>query len=791
MKHRGYFQTFYKTAYFIFLLLFLACQSSAEKITPRSDYREVAKELERIITHEMEDKKLPAVSIALVDDQEIVWAQGFGFADPDRKIPATASTVYRVGSVSKLFTDIGIMQLVERGLINLDAPITDYLPDFKPENPFGKLITLRQLMSHRSGLVREPPVGNYFDDTAPTLKQTVASLNHTRLVYEPEVRTKYSNAGIGVAGYVLEKTQGQPFAKYLQHTVLDPMGLKNSSFEPAGKIIKHLAKARMWTYDGQEFPAPGFEMGMSPAGSMYSTVLDLGRFTSLLFNIGKKDGKQILKTETLKQMWTPQFSKPGATQGFGIGFSISELDGHRRIGHGGAIYGFATQLYALPDQKIGVVAVTSMDIANTVMRRIANHALKAMLAAKNGDAIPEMQLTGEVDSTLARQLDGNYKSGENTIELIERNGKLHLWNGSFRAQLKALGDTLISDDRLSYGTKVVPVANNQLLVEGKTFTRRKDFLPDPTPEKWLGLIGEYGWDYNTLYILEKEGHLHALIEWFFLYPLSEISENIFAFPDFGLYHGEKLVFKRNSTGQATAVNAAEVVFKRRAIGITEGETFRIQPLKPVDELREAALAALPPKQKGDLLEPDLVEVTTLDPSIKLDIRYATTNNFMSAVFYQQPKAFMQHLAAEALVRAHLALKEKGYGLLIHDAYRPWYVTKMFWDATPQDLKHFVANPERGSVHNRGAAVDLTLYDLDNGEPIQMVSGYDEFSARAYPDYPGGTSRQRWYRELLRDAMEEQGFQVYDWEWWHFNYKDAKKYPIMNSRFEEILTETSK
>ena len=123
--------------------------------------------LTNFIRHEMADKGLPALSIALVDDQETVWAQGFGYADPEDSIPATARTVYRVGSVSKLFTDIAIMQLVERGQLDLDAPITAYLPDLRPASPFRAMPTLRQLMSHRGGLVREPPVGNYFDDSSP------------------------------------------------------------------------------------------------------------------------------------------------------------------------------------------------------------------------------------------------------------------------------------------------------------------------------------------------------------------------------------------------------------------------------------------------------------------------------------------------------------------------------------------------------------------------------------------------------------------------------------------------
>ena len=137
------------------------------------------------------------------------------------------------------------------------------------------------------------------------------------------------------------------------------------------------------------------------------------------------------------------------------------------------------------------------------------------------------------------------------------------------------------------------------------------------------------------------------------------------------------------------------------------------------------------------------------------------------------------------MRAHQRLKERGLGVLIHDAYRPWHVTKMFWDATPDHLKDFVANPARGSRHNRGCAVDLGLYDLQTGLPIPMVAGYDEFSPRSFPDYPGGTSRQRWYRELLRRTMEAEGFSVYEFEWWHFDYRDWNKYRIGNSAFDAI------
>jgi D-alanyl-D-alanine dipeptidase len=210
-------------------------------------------------------------------------------------------------------------------------------------------------------------------------------------------------------------------------------------------------------------------------------------------------------------------------------------------------------------------------------------------------------------------------------------------------------------------------------------------------------------------------------------------------------------------------------------------------LRPVPDLIKEALAAQPPSETGDFLPTDLVELKKLDPTIKLDIRYATTNNLFDTVFYSEPRAFMQRAPAEALVRINRKLKALGYGLLVHDGYRPWYVTKVFWDATPDDKKLFVADPSKGSRHNRGAAVDLTLYDLKTGKPLEMVSTYDETTDRANPNYPGGTSLQRWHRNLLRSAMEADGFTVFEAEWWHFDYKDWQKYRIGNQRFDQIGT----
>lgn len=213
--------------------------------------------------------------------------------------------------------------------------------------------------------------------------------------------------------------------------------------------------------------------------------------------------------------------------------------------------------------------------------------------------------------------------------------------------------------------------------------------------------------------------------------------------------------------------------------------FRIEPVRPVAELRAQALRLQPRAETGDFLATDLAELTALDPTIHLDIRYASTRNFLGTPVYTQARAFLQRPAAEALVRAHRRLNQAGYGILVHDGYRPWWVTWVFWEATPPAQHDFVADPARGSRHNRGCAADITLYDLKSGAAVEMPSLYDEMSERAYPDYPGGTAEQRKLRGLLRDAMEKEGFQVYEYEWWHFDYKDWRRYRVANVNFEAI------
>lgn len=322
------------------------------------------------------------------------------------------------------------------------------------------------------------------------------------------------------------------------------------------------------------------------------------------------------------------------------------------------------------------------------------------------------------------------------------------------------------------------------------FSREKSILPGPKPApasaEQSGLTGKYGEGKDNFLVLEKHGKLFIWSEKNkSYYLLKKISADKYELTEGSPFVGEIVQFKKNNRGKGTECRVGERSFKRIPYDGEDGKTFKIKLLKPVKELRPAAMKAYPPRNKGFFNKPDLVEPVKMDPSIKLDIRYATDNNFMGEAFYESSRAFLQRPAAEALVRVSRKLKKLGYGLVIYDAYRPWYVTKMFWDATPDKQKNFVANPSSGSRHNRGCAVDVTLYDLKTGKQVDMVSGFDEFSERAYPGYPGRTSLRRWNRALLNNAMASEGFTVNPCEWWHFDYRDWEKYHVLNKSFEEL------
>lgn len=746
-----------------------------------------AAELDAFVTHEMRQKDLPAFSVALVDDQHVLWSKDYGIARGRDSVRTSPATTYRAGQVSEIITDLAILRLAERGALDLDAPVTRYVPNLHlaTRSP----ITLRELMTHRAGLNREPPVGGRADDSSRTLADVVRSLDSLPLPFAPGTHTHASDAGMALAGYVIEATQHEPFARYVQRAVLAPLGMSHSTFARDAGVAATLADARLWTYDPRSLPAPTFDLGVAPAENLYTTTGDLARLVSALASGGRGLVGRVLSARSVAEMMRPASAPAADSARMAIGLRSTSLDGRPEMERHGTLYGFTTQVAALPNDKLGAVAVTTEDAALGVTQRVATLALRLMLAQQHHTALPPLDTTTDVPPALAHDLAGHYAHGDHTVDLFQSLGHLYLEraNGGERADLRVLRDTLIDDGRLAFGTRVLRAGDSAIVVDGDTLRRIAEPEPAPASDDWRGLVGEYGPDYQTMYVLERHGTLELLADWFVRCPLQPVSAVEFRMPDRGAYAGERVTFARAPSGRASSLTLGGVAYARRVTGPEDGSQFRITPLRPTAELRAEALAAQPPHEAGTFRPADLVELVRLDSTIKLDIRYATSNNFMGTPLYEEARAFMQRPAAEAVVRASAWLRTRGYGLLIHDAYRPWFVTKMFWDATPDDKKMFVADPSSGSKHNRGCAVDLTLYDLATGQPVTMTGGYDEMTDRSYPDYPGGTSRQRWLRALLRQAMDMQGFTVDKEEWWHFDYKDWRDYGIGNVPFDRIAS----
>jgi zinc D-Ala-D-Ala dipeptidase len=313
---------------------------------------------------------------------------------------------------------------------------------------------------------------------------------------------------------------------------------------------------------------------------------------------------------------------------------------------------------------------------------------------------------------------------------------------------------------------------------------RADTIPPDAPAALKRLIGEYRSADAQLTVYEAGGLLHADGLGLHQAPLRQLDASRFSV-DAASSSVKDLSFELSADGRASAVIAGTAHLQFRDIGRETVEQIRAGVKTDTGGLRAAALAATPPSEPQSKRAFHLTDLTTVDPTIKLDIRYATTNNFMGFPLYERSAAYLQQPAAEALGRVEHSLKAQGYGLLIHDGYRPWFVTKMFWDATPESAHMFVADPSTGSRHNRGCAADLTLYDLKSGKAVEMTGGYDEMSPRSYANYIGGTSRERWLRDLLRKEMEAQGFTVYPEEWWHFDYKDWSDYAIGTQTFSQL------
>lgn len=520
-----------------------------------ADYSTVIPKLETIIREEMREWEIGGVAVALIDDQQIVHAAGFGEAKRD--------SIFRVGSVSKLFNAVAVMQQVEAGKLDLDAPLP---PEVLPLNPYpgAPKVTLRQMLSHRSGLQRESTVGGYFDFDQPGLAATVASVRPCVLATKPEEKTRYSNIAPSIAGYMVERAAARNYEQYQKEHLLGPLKMTSSGWTIAGTPRDRMIVSHIRVADGQggwkRRDTPLFDLGTIPAGNLFSTVEDLGRFASALL----ADGGGLVKPETLAEMWRPQFTKEET--GFGLGFVVGKFQGRRSIGHNGAVYGHSTAFVILPGDKIGVAVVGNDDIVNGRIGRIANEALKLMVEAKKGEKPPPSPPPVVIAPDELANLTGDYESQSYWARLDVKDGTLAAVISGQQVKLTPIGPLKFSaESRLDTGATVEFTRGDDGKVSGFTMGLQKyarvALNPQPLPPHWKAFLGSYGPDFIPIIVTERHGHLYAMTENMVDYRLTPVNRNVCALP-LGMYTDEHAIFLTGPDGKPHTVNFASMLLKR-------------------------------------------------------------------------------------------------------------------------------------------------------------------------------------------------------------------------------------
>ena len=499
---------------FIVLFLLNGCSTTPARFETAScaDYECVKETISRLARQEMERNKVEGLSIALVDDMGLIWAQGFGYADKENKIPATPQTIYRAASISKLFTATAIMQLVEQGRINIDEPLTTYLPEFsiKSRFPGEGRITPRNLMTHHSGLPANFYKGIFSTNPEPFTK-VIEEIKDEYLAYPPDSFYSYSNLGVTLLGGVIERVSGKDYVSYMDEFLLGPMGMDNSSFTP--KTGMAIAKGYK---DGKA--TNGLGVRDLPASGLLSNVVDLGRFIQMVLAGGTSNGRQIIKPETLTEMLRPQNVKVPLDMDIYTGLCWA-LDGMgnteiKHAGpvahHGGSLPSFNGQLLVLPEQKLGVVVLTNSSTRPAV-DNVATETLILALEAKTGIKQPPRARPQERSKPLSpeeiRVFTGYYATPIGLIKAYGKSGSLEAEMLGHKLSLVPRVDGMLAIKYKLFGlipislgelddvgvSRAVAAGREVLLARSHSLDMvfGEKILPPPVPEKWLGRVGAY------------------------------------------------------------------------------------------------------------------------------------------------------------------------------------------------------------------------------------------------------------------------------------------------------------
>jgi len=372
-------------------------------------------------------REQPGVSIGLVYDQDLMWAKGYGFADLEKKTAATPATLYRIASITKLFTTMAIMQLRDAGKLQLDDPVSKHLAWFKPRNPYPQApaITIRHLVTHTSGLPREAAGTNWSDMTTPSREEMIRLLAQQEAVLPAETEWKYSNLALSIAGEIVAALSGEPWPQYVENHILKPLGMTATQVLPRPDT-PGLATGYGRRVTGQPRDKEPFQDidGVRPAGNMASSVEDLAKFISLQFRDQPAGGRQVLKGSTLREMQRIQWLRPDWRSGWGLGFSIRRVGEQVRVGHGGSLPGHRTQIEFAPADKFALIALTNANDGDPL--RYVDQAFTLLTPAIQRAVAPPKQAAAPDPAW--DKYAGTYSWKHAEVQVMVLNGELVLIN---------------------------------------------------------------------------------------------------------------------------------------------------------------------------------------------------------------------------------------------------------------------------------------------------------------------------------------------------------------------------
>jgi len=347
-------------------------------------YISVIEVLKKEIENVVEKEEICGLAIALVDENEIVWSEGFGYTDYKTKEKITADTLFSTQSMGKTVTATCFMIMASKGLINLDDQLKKFYPEFDVNTKFAdkekemEKITFRRMLGHLAGFTHEAPVGNNFDDNPCTMEEHIESINGTWLRSVVGTEFAYSNLGYDLTAYVLSKIKKMPFSDVVKTELFQPIGIKTATLDIKEALEQSFARGHTG-----EFMRPTVQVPMLGAGGVYISVNEQAKFAMLHLNKGKINGKQLIEKELFDEMYKSQFEEEGVKSHFGLGlYKESAIEDNDVFSHGGGGYGYQTQQIGMPKQKIAAIVFTNSMHHKGEQTKLAKKALELMYKEK-------------------------------------------------------------------------------------------------------------------------------------------------------------------------------------------------------------------------------------------------------------------------------------------------------------------------------------------------------------------------------------------------------------------------